>query len=126
MLWLIARLLVDVRLATLVGAALAGDPELGPVLVDVARRESQLQLVGVHARDARWSRHVRPRGCDGDGWSTRGVHGLMAGYSMRHLPIGRCSPWLLDVPLVSAYVATRRARSRACRAAPRCRSWLSV
>lgn len=126
MLWLILRVLVDVRTATLAGAALAGAPELGPVLVDVARRESRLQLVSVHARDARYSDAVRPRGCAGDGWSTRGVHGAMAGYTIGHLPRAlRCSPWVLDLPLVSAYASARRASSWRCRAHPRCRSWLS-
>lgn len=127
MLALILRLALDVRAATLVGAALAGEPELGPRLVDVARRESRLSLVGVHAIDSRWSSSVRPRGCTGDGWSTRGAHGMMASYAMPHLPSWlRCSPWVLDVPVVSAYAAARRASSWRCRAHPRCRSWLNV
>ncbi len=127
MLWLIVRLLVDVRLATLAGAALAGEPDLGPVLVEVARRESSLQLVSVHEGDARYSDAVRPRGCTGDGWSTRGVHGVMAGHTAHHLPAPlRCSPWLFDVPIVSAYASARRAASWRCRAHSRCRSWLAV
>ena len=127
MLWLIVRLLVDVRLATLAGAALAGEPDLGPVLVEVARRESGLELVSVHAIDSRYSDAVRLRGCTGDGWSTRGSHGVMAGYTMHHLPAwARCSPWVLDLPIVSAYASARRAASWRCRAHPRCRSWLAV
>ena len=128
MLWMIVRLLLDVRLATIAGAALAGEPELGPVLVEVARRESGLSLVGVHAIDSQWSERVRPRSCPpGPGWSTRGAHGQMAAYAVPHLPSwARCSPWVLDLPLASAYASARRAASWQCRQHPRCRSWLAT
>lgn len=127
MLALILRLALDVRAATLVGAALAGEPDLGPRLVEVARRESRLELVSVHAVDSQWSARVRPPGCSGDGWSTRGAHGMMAAYALPHLPRAlRCSPWVLDLPLVSAYAAARRARSWQCRQHPRRRSWLTT
>lgn len=128
MLWLILRLLLDVRLATIAGAALAGEPELGPVLVEVARRESALSLVGIHAIDSQWSERVRPRTCPpGPGWSTRGAHGAMAAHTVRWLPSAfRCSPWVLDLPLASAYASARRAASWQCRQHPRCRSWLAT
>jgi hypothetical protein len=123
---LILRLGLDVRAATLVGAALAGEPQIGPLLVEVARRESRLQLVGIHAIDSRWSAQLRPAGCEGQaGWSTRGAHGMMAAYALPYLPaVLRCSPWVLDVPLVSAYAAARRATGWRCRQHPRCRAWL--
>ena len=125
---MIVRLFLDVRLATLAGAALAGESDLGPVLVDVARRESSLRWVSVHLGDSRYSDAVRPRECPpGPGWSTRGSHGAMAGYTVHHLPRAlRCSPWVLDVPIVSAYACARRAASWRCRAHPRCRSWLET
>ena len=128
MLWMIVRLLLDVRLATIAGAALAGEPELGPVLVEVARRESGLSLVGIHAIDSQWSERVRPKSCpSGPGWSTRGAHGAMAAYSIRWLPSAfRCSPWVIDLPIVSAYASARRAASWQCRQHPRCRSWLAT
>lgn len=128
MLWLTLRLLFDVRLATLVGAALAGDPELGPVLVDVARRESSLQLVGVHRRDARHSEAARPNGCPrGRVYSSRGAHGQFAAYALQYGPdVFRCSTRLVDIPLVSAYLGTIRAKHWRCRAVKRCRSWLAV
>lgn len=127
----VLALLFDVRVATLIGAALAGAPELGERLVNVARRESRLLPIGVHAIDAWAGRRVAPADCpklaDPAGWSTRGAHGLMAAYTMRHLPTWlRCSPWVLDVPLVSAFAAARRARSKACHRHPRCRSWLGM
>ena len=44
-----------------------------------------------------------------------------------HLPVAlRCAPWVIDIPIVSAYAAARRARSWRCRAHPRCRSWLQT
>lgn len=128
MVTLLLRLALDVRVATIAGASLAGHPELGPALVDVARRESRLELVSVHAIDSRWSASLRPSGCSGrDGWSTRGAHGQMAAYALRYAPgWARCAPWLLDVPIVSAWLAARRASSWRCRQHPRCRSWLAT
>jgi len=123
---LLFRVLVDVRLASHLGAALAGDPAFGDELVAIAKRESRLDpLVGIHEGDAWASARVRPAGCAGGGFATRGVHGLMFGYSVRHLPdFLRCSPWVLDIPLVSAIVATRRARSWQCRQTRRCVAWM--
>lgn len=128
MVTLLLRLALDVRLATLAGASLAGHPELGPVLVDVARRESRLELVGVHEGDSGYSAALRPRGCSGQaGWSTRGAHGQMAAYALQYAPAAlRCSPWVLDIPIVSAWLAARRAVHWRCRAVARCRSWLAT
>lgn len=128
MLAFILRLVFDGRVATLAGAALAGHSELGPTLIDVARRESRLELIGVHAIDARWSASLRPQECFGqDGWSTRGIHGMMAAHALQYAPRwARCSPWILDIPIVSAWLAARRASSWRCWQHPRCRSWLGV
>lgn len=127
MLGLLVRLLLDVRVASHLGAALAGHPEFGGEIVAIARRESRLQLVSVHARDAAWSRAVRPEGCTGSGYATRGVHGQFAARALEHLPSWcRCWPVLVDVPLVSAYTATKRAKSKRCSQVLRCRSWRSA
>lgn len=129
MIGLLLRLALDVRVASIAGAIIAGHPDAADRVVAIARRESGLSLVGVHELDARWSRHVRPSSCTGHrgGWSTRGAHGQMAAYALQYLPAPlRCSPWLLDVPLVSAWVAARRATSRRCLAVSRCRSWADV
>lgn len=116
---LVARLSLDPRLASHVGAALAGEPQLGPVLVDIARRESRLELVGLHARDGWMSRSL------GEGCSTRGVHGQVPPFALQYGPAwmhGQC--WLLSVPLVSAYLGAKRAAHWRCRATAGCRSWL--
>lgn len=128
MLALIVRLLLDVRAATVLGATLAGEPDLAGTLVDVARRESRLELVGVHEIDAGWSDRVRPRDCPpGPGWSTRGAHGQIAAYALPYLGAwARCRPWVLDMPAVSAFAAARRASSWRCRQVARCRSWLGA
>lgn len=122
---LLLRTLLDVRFATHLGASLAGEPELAPRLVEIARRESRLHpLVGEHALDARWSAGLRPDGCSGGGWSTRGAHGQIAAYALPYLPaVFRCSPWVLDLPVVSAWAAARRAAGWRCQAVARCRSW---
>lgn len=126
MLGLLLRLALDVRVATVAGAVLAGRPGEADRLLEIARRESGMALVGVHELDSRWSRRVRPSTCDvhRGGWSTRGSHGQMAAYAMAYLPKWlRCSPWVLDIPLVSAWVAARRVTSPRCRSVARCRSW---
>ncbi|MBK6920502.1 MAG: hypothetical protein IPH07_24085 [Deltaproteobacteria bacterium] len=128
MIGLLLRLALDVRVASIAGAIIAGHPDAADRVVAIARRESGLALVGVHELDARWSRSLRPRDCAGHrgGWSTRGAHGQMAAYALQYLPAPlRCSPWLIDVPIVSAWVAARRATSRRCLAVSRCRSWAS-
>jgi len=63
-------------------------------------------------------------------FSTRGVHGLSAAYSLRFL--GSCvPPEALDVPLLSAIAAARRAMSQcrrhgACSAGARHRMWIGL
>lgn len=125
---LILRILLDVRFATHLGASLAGEPELGPVLVQVARRESQLDpFIGQHEIDAHHSAGLRPQGCSGGGWSTRGAHGQMAVYALQYLPgVFRCQPWLIDIAVVSAWTGARRAAGWRCRQVARCRSWMGA
>lgn len=97
-------------------------PDLGPVLARVAIRESKLDPeTHVHAGDSWASHRVWKRAVvrglldpecqpDGDGWSTRGVLGLMAAYSLRYVPELECAaPEVLDHPGVSAVAAARRA-----------------
>lgn len=122
MLGLILRCALDPVVASHIGAALAGEPELGDRLVAIARRESRLQLVGVHEGDAWMARRL------GAGWSTRGVHGHVAAYAWPYVPawLRWAGPAVLDVPLVSAVVSARRARSWRCRQVAGCRSWLGL
>lgn len=132
---LLLRACLDLGWGSLLAACFAGACSDAPRLRRIAMRESGGNpFVGVHEHDARWSdvaysnavrvRYIDPR-CQGRrprAWATRGVHGLFAAYSTRHL--WRCAdPAWLDVPLFSALAAARRMRSRACRSAPRCRSW---
>lgn len=134
MLTLILAAVLDPRVASLVGATIAGHPTFAADLLRICERESHCTLVGVHAIDsgrsrAAWSGAVavgwldpscqphRPRA-----WSTRGAWGTMAAYTVHHL--GTCVPaWALDVPLVAAIAATRRAHHDRCNTAPSCRRW---
>lgn len=135
MLGLILRLVLDPTLAPYVGAALAGEPSFGPHLARICMRESQGLPIGVHPDDAGRSRQVwtdavraglvdptcqpHERGA----WSTRGIAGTMAAYTVHHLP-GRCwPPEVLDLPLVAAFAATRRATHPRCRQVRACRHW---
>lgn len=115
----ILRLALDVRSASYLGAALAGEPELAPCISAIAWRESRHELVSIHEGDA-WM-----AGRLGEGWSTRGVHGQVAAYSWPHVPawLRWLGPVVLDVPLVSAVAAARRASSWRCRVTPACASW---
>lgn len=115
MLALLLRALVDVRVASQLGAVLAGDPEFGDDLVCIARRESRLELVGLHEGDAWMQRRL------GEGMSTRGVHGQVAAFALPSWL--HWAPWVLDVPLVSAVVATRRAHRWQCKQTSRCVRW---
>lgn len=118
MLAALLRLTLDVRTASHVGALLAGEPAMGPQMDCIAWRESRHELVGIHAADAWMARRL------GDGWSTRGVHGQVAAYSWPYVPAWlRWGPWVLDVPLVSALVATRRAVAPQCRQVRACIAW---
>lgn len=116
--WLL-RAVLDVRTASHVGALLAGEPQMGPTVSCIAWRETRFELTGVHAGDSWMARTL------GEGWSTRGSHGMVARFAWPHVP--RILQWLppaiLDVPLVSAFVATRRARSWQCKATPACIRW---
>ena len=113
------------------------DHDLADFLGRTGQRESWNTRIGIHDRDRRhartvWRRAVEkgwlfPGFCPGHDqpaeWSTRGSFGLMAGFAWRYLPWwARCAPpWILDVPIVSAWVAkerrkhlcaTKRARAR--------------
>lgn len=119
MIALVLRALLDVRFASHVGALLAGEPQMGPTVSCIAWRESRHELVGVHEGDSWMERTL------GAGWSTRGVHGQVARFAWEYvpLPLRGLGPAILDVPLVSAFVATRRARSWQCKQTPACVRW---
>lgn len=107
------RLLLDAPLAS----ELAG----GEWLVRVCRRESgcPVGLFGIHEGDAHHERTL------GEGWSTRGPHGMMARYAWPSVPwwLRWAGPSILDIPLVSAWVAAHRAASWRCSATKACRAW---
>lgn len=111
----VLRTVLDVRVASHVGALLAGEPTFADELVCIARRESRLELVGLHPGDAWMQRRL------GEGMSTRGVHGQVAAFALPSWL--HAVPWVLDVPLVSAFVATRRARSWQCKQTAACVRW---
>ena len=127
--------------ASMLGAAITGQPEFGPELVGICKRESHCRPVRAHAIDA-WAGELMRRKALKVGWldercpfhhgtperfSTRGVHGLSAAYTLRFL--GPClPPEVLDVPLVSAVAASLRARHQcnkhgACDKTGRRRRW---
>lgn len=112
---MLLRALFDPRLASTLGALLAGEPDFAEALICIARRESRFELVGLHEGDAWMQRTLGP------GMSTRGVHGQVAAFSLPGWLHG--APWLLDVPLVSAVLATRRAKHWRCRAVAACVRW---
>lgn len=112
--WLL-KVAIDVKTANLVGTALAGHPEQYAAIECISRRESRNTLVSLHAGDAWMQRRL------GEGMSTRGVHGQVAAFALPSWL--HWAPWVLDVPLVSAVIATRRARSWQCKATPACIRW---
>lgn len=143
MAWLFELLLVvlDPVTSSAVAAVVVGDPALAPELVGICRRESHCRWVGAHVHDA-WAGPTMYRNAVRVGWldpscrfhrgdrtrfSTRGVHGLSAAYSLKF--VGGCvPPEVLDVPLVSAIAAARRAREQctrhgACTTEARRRFW---
>lgn len=76
-----------------------GDVSAGPAALERALRSGRLD-VGCH--------HVRVERDPGE-WSVRGAHGLMAAYQV--FRIGECvPPEAMDVPLLSALAAGRKAR----------------
>lgn len=153
---LILRLLsLGPREATLAGAGAAGWPDFAPELLTICKRESPGhdcdRTVGIHGNDA--SGAVRrfytkavargwldPAGCpehravtfeEMQRFSVRGPHGLAAAYSLRFLPSECVAPEVLDIPFVSALVATRRARAmcerhNACDRAARHNLWVGA
>jgi hypothetical protein len=144
--WIFELLLVvfDPVTSSAVAAVVVGQPELAPELVEICRRESHCRWVGMHAPDA-WAGTRMFRNALRVGWldprcgfhrgarerfSTRGVHGLSAAYSLRF--VGGClPPEVLDVPLVSAIAAARRAREQcrryaACTTESRRRMWIGA
>lgn len=134
MLALLLTAVLDPRLAIPLGAALAGHPEWAPELERICARESNLQPIGIHPEDAGrslavWREAVRVGWVDPacqphrhHAWSTRGIAGTMAALTVHH--VGTClPPWVLDVPLVAAFAATRRAHDRRCGQVLGCRRW---
>lgn len=125
-------------------AVVLGEPSLGPELVATCRRESHCRLVGAHEQDASTGALMRRKAlavgwldpqCDwhgGDGrrFSTRGVHGMSAAYTLRF--VGKClPPEALDVPFVSSLAAARRMQAQcrdhgACTRAARHRLWMGA
>jgi len=144
--WLIQlfRIAFDPVASSMLAASLVGQPDLGQELVAICRRESNCRMVGVHPAD-QWAGRRMYNNATRVGWlnpqcpfhrgspgrfSTRGVHGLSAAYSLRFL--GSCvPPEALDVPLLSAIAAARRAMSQcrrhgACSAGARHRMWIGL
>lgn len=132
------------------------DPGERERLVAIGWRESRLRAIGRHKVDARprgwrgpglaiaravgsraWARAVQhglllPDACplhdrgEASRWSTRGAWGLVAAYSVPYLP-GCWPPWVLDFPVVSAWVALARLRAAGRRGAPRAlRRWATA
>ena len=119
-------------------------------LLAIGWRESRLRRVARHKADDRprgwtgvgdtaarrvgsraWARAVQrglvrpwcqPLG-DARDWSTRGPWGQVAAYAVPYLPA--CSPpWVLDLPVVSAWAAVQRLRvARGSAAPPALRRW---
>jgi hypothetical protein len=106
-------------------------PGLESELVAICKRESKCKrAISIHRGDAMhhgrvWRRAVargwlQPWCQDSrEGWSTRGSHGLMAGYHMRYLGVPCLPAAALDVPLLSAIAAARKA-ARLCTAKGAC------
>jgi len=116
---LILRILFDARVASHVGAALAGHPEHAAKLIKICEREApHCQLRGVHEND-RWMEKTL-----GIGNGTRGVHGMVYAFAAPYLPKFLQISWLLDVPLVSAFAAARRISGPRCRLVRDCRKWM--
>lgn len=99
-----------------------GNPEYAPILRRICWRESKCKPLHMHAMDQRYSRSVwryavqrrrlYPRTCafhrNPNQWSTSGPFGLMRGYHWHFLGNPCLPPWILDIPLVSAYVAHQK------------------
>lgn len=142
--WLfqLLRIALDPVASSVLAAGFVGQPDLAQELAWICRRESHCQLTGLHDADS-WAgprmfanamrvgwldSQCRFHRGDPQRFSTRGVHGLSAAYSLRFL--GDClPPEILDVPMLSAIAAARRARAQcrhhgACTSAERHRMWI--
>lgn len=121
---LLLALLLSPAQQTRLGAMLAGRGDLARELVSVCKRESSCRWVRVHRGDV-WAGALAKAKALRVGWlspwcpwtwlpareyAVRGSHGLMAAYSMRFL--GCLPPHVLDIPLVSAFVAAKRATNQ--------------
>lgn len=155
LMWL--GMMADPRTATILGAIYAGHPEFAAELVSICEREGPgndcRRTVGIHSNnyigDVRkaynkaisWKymylhpecpEHVVDRSDPAQvmRFGVRGMHGLMAAYSVRYL--GPCvAPEALDIPFLSAVAATRRAeamcaRSGKCSKSERLTLWIGV
>lgn len=137
--------LADPVSSSWMAAGLVGEPSLGTELVAICRRESRCRPIGAHPRDASSGPLMHRKATivgwldpdclwhHGDGYrfSTRGAHGLSAAYSLRFLGGWCLPPEALDVPLLSAIAAARRARAQcenhgACSRAARHRFWVGA
>lgn len=99
-----------------------GKPEYAAILRRICWRESRCKPLRMHAIDRNYStsvwryavrrRRLRPQTClfhrNPQQWSTSGPFGLMRGYHWQFLGNPCLPPWVLDIPLVSAYVAYRK------------------
>jgi hypothetical protein len=138
---LLLRMALDPVASSHLGPWLVGEPELAGELMAICRRESHCRWVGAHDKDASAGPSMR-RNALRVGWldpacpwhhgdprrfSTRGIHGMSAAYTLRF--IGACvPPEVLDIPLVSATAAALRMQAQcrdhgACTRAARQRFW---
>jgi hypothetical protein len=138
------RIAFDPVTSSVLAAGLVGQPDLAPELLAICRRESHCRLVGPHMGD-QWAGRRMFANAMRVGWldpqcpfhrgpaarfSTRGVHGLSAAYSVRFL--GPCvPPEALDVPIASAVAAALRAQAQcdhhgACTPSARHRMWIGL
>jgi hypothetical protein len=137
-------MLLDPVGSSWLAAVVVEQPALGPELVATCRRESHCRLVGAHAQDAGVGPLMRRKALavgwldpdcgwhagDGRRFSTRGVHGMSAAYTLRF--VSQClPPEVLDVPFVSALAAARRMQAQcrthgACTRAARHRMWMGA
>ena len=111
--------LLPPRPAAHVAAWAVGEPSIASALLAICHRESRCKPIRVHHGDDDGSRgawlyqtrvgHLDPQ-CQPygrGGWATRGAWGLSAASHWQFLP--DCyQPQILDVPIVSAYVAARK------------------
>lgn len=122
---MLTLLTLEPRQAARVGAHLAGQGHLTRELQGICRRESRCNAIGIHEIDreygplmykkahlVNWLYSWCPfhRG-DPERFGVRGSFGLSAAYSLRFLP-GCWPPEVMDIPIVSAYLAAKRAENQ--------------